>query len=181
MLRRARRPVTPTVEVVPADKEGRWLIDVVAPDQVGLLAAIAGAFHDCGLEIVTAAITTAENGSLQDSFVVRADDAPDETRLAQVVETMWNESVSWVPVPNATVTFEQGDGTTSCEVRAADRPGLLRDLAAACAAAGASIQAAKISTEIGAACDRFELVDTRGRPLDPAGQRAVRTAITTGR
>jgi UTP:GlnB (protein PII) uridylyltransferase len=178
MRLRAQRPAMPEVNVTPSEVEGCWHVDVVARDQVGLLAAIAGAFHVRGLDIVDAAITTDESGLLSDRFLVRSGTEPDAAALSEEVVRAWLTMPLWEPSPEATVTFEPNDGTTSCEVRAHDRPALLRDLAAACRSVGVGIQAARIATELGGAYDQFELVDRRGRPLDLSAQEAVRDAIT---
>ena len=180
MRLRSRRPTMPEVRVSPGEA-GRWHVDIVARDRVGVLAAIAGAFHLCGLEIISAAISTTDTGLLSDRFTVRSATPPNQVRLRDQVVAAWLATPEWDPVEDASVTFEPNDGTTSCEVRATDRPGLLRDLAAACTSVGVGIQAARVSTELGAACDRFELVDRRGRPLDLLAQDAVRDAITGAR
>ena len=57
--------------------------------------------------------------------------------------------------------------TTGVRVRAADRVGLLHDLARAIASQGLDIRRATITTIAGVAADVFDLTDAEGAPPDP--------------
>jgi len=69
---------------------------------------------------------------------------------------------------------------TVWEVRSPDRRGLLHGLAAAIAAAGASVHSARVATAAGRAVDRFELTDRNGRKLDRATEDAIAAALREG-
>ena len=65
-------------------------------------------------------------------------------------------------------------------MRAADRPGLLHDVATAIASVAIDVHAARVTTVDGVAHDRFDLSDPFGRKLSPALQAAVRHRIVNG-
>ncbi len=80
------------------------------------------------------------------------------------------------PAPDLEIDFDD-DGSpwhTLCEIRGADRHGLLHMITVGFAAAGVTVHAARIETTAGVAIDRFEVTDTDGRKLDDA--RAARGA-----
>jgi predicted amino acid-binding ACT domain protein len=62
---------------------------------------------------------------------------------------------------------------TACEVTASDEPGLLHAIAAAMAAAGVDIHAARVTTVDGLARDYFDLSDRLGNKLDRAREDAI--------
>jgi UTP:GlnB (protein PII) uridylyltransferase len=69
---------------------------------------------------------------------------------------------------------------TLCEVRSPDRRGLLHDLAAGLASAGADVHSARLATIAGQAVDRFELTDRNGRKLDEVMQANVTRVLRDG-
>jgi len=69
---------------------------------------------------------------------------------------------------------------TPCEVKAADRTGLLHSIAAAMNAVGIEVHSARVTTTQGLALDTFELTDRSGTKLDRKLQNALREGLATG-
>lgn len=168
--------------LVGAEGPGLWRVEVASRDRRGLLAVITGVLAATGLDVVDAAATTWPDGGAVESFLVRADEAPDEGFLRAAVESAWRGGLSSSPIPDAKVTFddEASPWYTLCEVEAPDERGLLHALAVAFAASGADVHSARISTVEGRAVDRFELTDGHGRKLDPKAEDAIGAAIANG-
>ena len=86
--------------------------------------------------------------------------------LAALIEKTSKPSVLDQPKPNITmpqrvfVTNEQSETATVLEIQAADRIGLLFDIFNALSRLDTEVLSARISTQAGAAIDRFYLVDT---------------------
>jgi UTP:GlnB (protein PII) uridylyltransferase len=86
------------------------------------------------------------------------------------------------PAPDLEIDFDD-DGSpwhTLCEIRGADRHGLLHIITVGFAAAGVTVHTARIETKAGVAIDRFEVTDTDGRKLDESQQQEARRAIWSG-
>ncbi len=72
-----------------------------------------------------------------------------------------------------------GKPFTVLDIRTADRPGLLADIAAALADAGIRIRQARIATVSEEAQDILEITDRLGQPLSPAEEEALRRRLGT--
>ena len=172
-------------EAQPGPAAGTWLLDVVTRDRAGLFATIAGVLALSGLDVLSAEAFTEQAGVALDTFTVasatRADIGSDtwtafETRLGDALagrldlETRLAERRRhYAPRQNGTPPPEvrvgpRGVFSTSVHVRAADRVGLLHDLASALERAGLDIRRAVITTESGVARDTFEVTDDEGAP-----------------
>ena len=169
----------------PGPAAGTWLLDVVTRDRAGLFATIAGVLALSGLDVLSAEAFTEQAGVALDTFTVasatRADIGSDtwtafEKRLGDALsgrldlETRLAERRRhYAPRRNGTPPPEvrvgpRGVFSTSVHVRAADRVGLLHDLAFALERAGLDIRRAVITTESGVARDTFEVTDDEGAP-----------------
>ena len=151
-------------------------VDVATIDRRGLLAEVTGALASAGVEVRSAATATWSDGTVVMSF--RAfDHEPDADRIRDRLASATQPAV--VPVPDVHLAFDHGASPwyTLLDAVAADRPGLLAALAAACAAAGASIHSVVAKTADGVAHDRFELVDGRGQKLDGATCESIRRLL----
>lgn len=170
------------VVVTPGRGPDRWHLDVGARDRPGLLAAFTGALADRQVDVVQAVLATWDDGAALEAFVVRSAAAPDATALQAALVASLRRPLSSPPVPDAVVRFDRDASSlyTGCEVRAADRPGLLHAFAVAIAAAGADVHAAQVTTAAGVACDRFDLSDGTGRKLTPSQEDAIRTLVGSG-
>jgi [protein-PII] uridylyltransferase len=170
------------VVATPSPRPDQWHVDVVARDRPGLLASFSGGLAACGLDVVQAVLATWDDGGALQAFLVRAPTAPDSARIQVALEASLGAPLVSEPVADAQVLFSRPDGAlyTTCDVRAADRPGLLHAVAVAIASAGVDVHAAKVVTEEGVAHDRFDLSDRQGGPLDAALQDAVRARIVEG-
>jgi len=88
----------------------------------------------------------------------------------------------FTPVVDARVSFTNGASPlyTSCDVHAANRPGLLHAIAVAIASTGADVHAARVTTVDGHAHDRFDVSDQDGHRLDAGLEDAIRVGVQLG-
>jgi [protein-PII] uridylyltransferase len=169
------------VVVTPGRRADAWNVDVVARDRPGLLASCSGVLADHRLDVIQAVAVTWEDGTALEAFVVRSDACPDAILLERSMAL--GRRLVTPAVTDADVTFpaRRPDSPYSpCEIRAADRPGLLHCLAVAIAAAGVDVHAAGVTTRDGVALDRFDLTDGNGRPLSPFLECAIRRCVLNG-
>jgi [protein-PII] uridylyltransferase len=151
-----------------------------------LLATIAGVLSEHGLDILDAVVATWADGGALDSFRVRGSASrtqpPDADAIKSSILSAFDAPLESVPDANAEIHFDDHSSPwyTLCEVRSADRRGLLRDLAVGLSSVGADVHSARLSTVAGVAVDRFELTDGNGRKLDETTQLAVTRAIHEG-
>jgi len=175
------------VVLTPSRSPGEWHLDVASRDRPGLLAAFTGVLAHCGVDVHQAVLATWDDGGALEAFVVTAPEPPDLGALQEALEQSLDEPLSSAPIADAEVSFANGASAlyTSCDVRAADRPGLLHAIAVAISAAGADVHAARVTTSNGVAHDRFDLSDQAGSRLDGVLEEAIRTGVkcgvTTGR
>jgi Kef-type K+ transport system membrane component KefB len=166
--------------------DGEWGVDVAARDRPALLATIAGVVSDHGLDILDAIVATWGDGAALDSFRVRGTSSrttpPDARGLEVSIADAFDAPLESPSVPDADVRFDDHSSPwyTLCEVRSPDRRGLLHDLAAGLASAGADMHSARLATIAGQAVDRFELTDRNGRKLDQVMQANVTRSIRDG-
>jgi [protein-PII] uridylyltransferase len=174
--------------VAPAGDPGGGLyrVAVAARDRPGLLATIAGACTVAGLSILSAQIFTTSDGAALDVFVARGtyeDEVPEErwerlrrllgdaisgeTDVADAVDVLRRHarsSAAEVPV-TVRVDPEASDFHTVIEVGAADRPGLLFDLARAFSALEIDVHLARVATYGHRVVDVFYVTDLHGKAL----------------
>jgi len=166
---------------------GTTAVTVAAVDRPGLLSRIAGAMALSGLDILSVDVYGTTGRIALDRFVVQA-----ATRRALTPETFatFDRLVTVAladrlelavrlaqrrrhyPARASTpgsVEVDQGGWDTTVHVRAADRPGLLHDLAAAVAATGLDIRWARVHTVDGVASDTFHVIGPDGGPVSDPG------------
>jgi UTP:GlnB (protein PII) uridylyltransferase len=170
------------VVATPGRARGVWHLDVASRDRSGLLAAFTGVLAGSGIEVVQAVLATWDDGGALQAFVVRSADPPDSHALQNAFKASLEQPLSSPAVTGAHVTFDDGASAlyTRCDVRVADRPGLLHAVAVAIAAAGADVHAARVTTIDGVARDRFDLSDRTGHKLDAPLQEAIRSGVVRG-
>jgi [protein-PII] uridylyltransferase len=175
-----------------------WSVTVAAQDRTGLLSTIAGAFAVSGISILSARAFTTSDGVALDAFdVVGAfDDIPQErwdrfrsflagalegrvdltARLAQQREH-YRPPTADVPV-RVTVTTDVSDYFTLVEVQAADRLGLLFELARAFTEQDVDVHVAQAATYGPRVVDVFYVTEQSGGKLeDPERIEALRPAL----
>jgi [protein-PII] uridylyltransferase len=176
------------VSVGPGPADGTWGVSVAAFDRHGLFAAICGAFTLTGLDIMGATAYDAHQGVVIDVFVVRSDTrAAVDTATWAGFERHLNSALSdpagmavriaerqrhYPPASRHRSRVETGSTgayVTEVRVRAADRVGLLYDLAQAFAQTGLRIQWARAVTADGVARDVFHVTDEAGEPVNDPG------------
>jgi [protein-PII] uridylyltransferase len=175
-----------------------WSVAVAAQDRTGLLNTIAGAFAVSGISILSARAFTTSDGVALDAFdVVGAfDDIPQErwdrfrsflagalegrvdlsARLEQQREH-YRPPTADVPV-RVTVTTDVSDYFTLVEVQAADRLGLLFELARAFTEHGVDVHVAQAATYGPRVVDVFYVTEQAGGKLeDPERIETLRPAL----
>jgi len=170
------------VVITPGRLTGEWHLDVGSRDRPGLLAAFTGVLARTGIDVRQAVLATWDDGAALQAFVIAATHSPDQGALQEAFEASLGEALSSPPIEDAEVSFANGASElyTSCEVRAADRPGLLHAIAVAIASAGADVHAARVTTIDGIAHDRFDLSNAAGFLLDSILEDTIRAGITAG-
>jgi UTP:GlnB (protein PII) uridylyltransferase len=176
------------VAVAPGPATGSWRLSVAAPDRPGLFATLCGALCLSGLDIHAADAWDAHGGVALDVFVVRSDTraavdtatwAAFERHLASGLADTAGlaarlaERRRHYPARTRTRTLVRVEDTgayaTAVRVRAADRPGLLYDIARAFADTGLRLTWARAVTRTGVANDVFHVTDETGEPVSDAG------------
>jgi [protein-PII] uridylyltransferase len=170
------------VRAVAPGSGGIGRIDVAVPDQVGVLALVAGVLtlrhvHVLGAELAIAHAAeeafavqrwtvAAEYGELPDLMRLRMDLRGARSGSLQLAERLATRDAERAanrrqrpdtPPPSVRVLASASDTATVLEVRAEDTPGLLHSIAAAIAATGADIARARIATLGPQAVDVFYL------------------------
>ena len=128
-----------------------------------------------------AVLATWDDGGALQAFVVSVGACPGRRRAAGGRSS--GRSTTAVVAPDHRrrgVVRRRTTLYTTCDVRAADRPGLLHALAVAIASAGADVHAASVTTVNGIAHDRFDLSNQAGLRLDAALQNSIRVGVTSG-
>ena len=182
------RPDAFEAAVAAGPTTGAWRVSVAAPDRPGLFATLCGALCLSGLDIHAADAWDARGGVALDVFVVRSDTraavdpatwAAFERHLASGLAdpaglaTRLAERRRHYPPRTHTRTHvsveDTGAYATAVRVRAADRPGLLYDIARAFADTGLRLTWARAVTRTGVANDVFHVTDESGEPVSDAG------------
>lgn len=174
---------------------GTTLVVFRGPAVPGTLAAFTGVLTLHGLDILSATIVR-QGDEVEDTFEIRMPPggAPGADELLQMADEA-AEAVSGtrdlhaelrsyrrghtpVDFPPEVDVVADGGPTTGFQVRAADRPGLLHDLAATLSLHGMRTRAVSVITVSGVALDTFRVVEgPGGPPVDPATVESVRTAL----
>lgn len=176
------------VAVAPGPAEGTWRASVVTADRPGLFAAICGALALSGLDIMGADAYDVPGNVALDVFVVRSD------TLAEVDTATWarferslraalidpaglatrveERRRHYPPRARTATDVEVGVAesyATSVRVIAADRVGLLHDIARAISDTDLDIRWARALTQDGVARDVFHVTDRSGEPVADPG------------
>jgi [protein-PII] uridylyltransferase len=172
-----------SIEITHDDKIHR--LTLLARDQPGLFASVAGAIAAFGLSIVKAEAFSNAHGIVVDSFTF-ADplrslelNPTESERLRKTIRRVVEGKETAEQLlrsrpkppraaglkPSVMLNDAASDGATLIEVVAGDRPGLLYDLAGTISAAGCNIEVVLIDTEAHKALDVF-YVTAQGRKLD---------------
>jgi [protein-PII] uridylyltransferase len=165
-----------------------WRVSIVARERDGLFAAICGALSLTGLDIMAADAYDANLGVAVDVFTVRSDTLAaidtatwaeferrlhpalaDPAGLASRLADRQRHYPARSGVRTRVEVRKSSAYATTVEVRAADRVGLLYDLALAFAQTGLRIRWAKAVTKDGVARDTFHVTDESGEPVDDPG------------
>jgi [protein-PII] uridylyltransferase len=177
-------PATSEARVVatPGRAAGEWHLDVASRDRAGLLAAFSGVLTRADIDVVQAVLATWDDGAALEAFVVRSARPPDPHALQRAFESSLRKRLASPAVADADVTFDDGASSlyTRCDVRAADRPGLLDAVAVAIADAGADVHAARVTTVDGFAHDRFDLSDRAGHKLGSTLRKSICASLRHG-
>ncbi len=170
-------------------EHGETRIVVAVPDRIGALATVAGVLAVERLRIRSASVGAA--GRLGVSQWLIGGEPPDPVRLRERLGVALRDDTDLVrrlaardasAVTRATAAridllADVSDTATVLQVRAHDRPGLVYDVCAAIAAAGADVRSAHVST-LGAECvDVFYLTGPDGAPLDDEHATTVRKSV----
>lgn len=176
------RPGTVRVRVAEDAQAWHWQVDVAAHDRPGLLAAVALALAEHGLDVLDAQVATWADGAAIESFRVTAEHPPATEHLETAVRAALDTTLSSGPVVGAEVAFddEASPWYTLCRIEAPDAPGRLHSLAVAISAAGASVHAAQVFTSDRGLVDRFELTDRRGAKLGAKAQAHIVAGLREG-
>lgn len=165
---------------------------IIAKDQPGLLARLAGMLASCRLDVQSAQLFSRKSSTVEaeafDVFIVRRmdEDPGGLSRLAARLPRELQRVVDTEALPPATQrensTFRKPEPSvktdvvidndasgksTIVEVFGRDRPGLLHAIASILYERGLTITLAKINTEGRRAADVFYVTDTLGAKLDP--------------
>lgn len=181
------------------DRPGTWELAVVAADRPGLLARMAGSLALAGMSILSAQAFTTEDGVAIDLFVVQpafhGDIDEDRWRLVRQtlrkalegrvsLEYRVREKRRHYPAPRADVPTEVrvlndvSDFATVVEVEAADRLGLLFDLARTFEELHLDVSLAKVATYGPRVVDAFYIRDLYGQKVeDSEHAEEIRRAI----
>ncbi|GAB94577.1 [protein-PII] uridylyltransferase [Kineosphaera limosa] len=170
------------VQVRVEDHGDGQLVEVVAPDRVGLFADTAGVLAAHGLSVRRARLST-DDGIAIDHWHVESPSGAraDREALERAMLRLRSGdrrglaplSRRPVPVPDAPVTRallvpDAAADATVLELRATDRPGLLHDVGRCLAQLTVSVRSAHVATYCGQAVDTVYLTEPDGSQLAPA-------------
>lgn len=166
--------------------DGLHVVTVVAADRVGLFADIAGLLAGHRLVVHSALIRTVDDvavdtwwvespsGEPADAVTLHRDldrvAAGDHGLLARLAsrDAAYRPTARAIGAARVMLVPGASDLATVIEVRAPDRPGLLRSLGVAMAQAGVDIRSAHVATHAGQAVDVLYLAEaSSGRALPP--------------
>jgi [protein-PII] uridylyltransferase len=175
-----------------------FVLTLLTVDRPALLATISGVFASEGLNIIKADAFANSAGFVLDSLrfidprgTLEAKQEEVEKLRRKLTNTIQNESRTspqlrgrtrspFASAIDARIEFDDSasERSTLMQVAAADRPGLLYDLASSLARLNCNIEVALIDTEGKKAVDVFYLTED-GAKLTTAKQKAVREALSS--
>lgn len=174
------------VAVHETEVEQLWQVDVATRDTQGLLARLCDVLTNENLEIMNADVATWADGVILDSFVVRAAQRPDATRLTSSFEASLSKKVE---SPNK--LFSSTDSALSFTldndghpwhsvviIRGNDQQGLIKAITAAFAKAKISVHHARITTTDGVVADRFEVSTRNGQKINESALAKVSALLS---
>jgi [protein-PII] uridylyltransferase len=175
-------------------------IITAARDRPGLLATVAGVLAIHNLAVLEARVVTRIDGIALDTFRVQdslGSDMIGQGRWPGVRESLEQAMAGHIDIETRLIEKRNAYGSPvllsppevrvhkrasglTVDIRAGDRVGLLRDLAAAMAALGLEVDLAKIDTRGGEALDIFEVRNPEGRSEDEV-RRVLTASLDPGR
>ena len=176
---------TGNLSVAIEERDGIFEIEILSPDQVGLLAVVAGIFSISRFNVRSARTRTID-GAAAMKWIVSLDsnaEAPTTSQLNELIRKALageidlarkiDERISHyrknpgipVPPPVVTATNDIATNATVVEVRMHDRPGVLYSVARAISRFGVDIRAAIVSTLGAEAIDTLYVTDFAGNVL----------------
>jgi len=197
MLRGARGGM-PLVAVRRRAARGTSAVVVYSPDRDGLFATLTAVLDRCQLDVVEARIMATREGNALDVFQVLEPDglgiadeerateivarlkqalAPGELRVSPARRAATRAERQFAFAPQIEFSALPGQSRTQLALAAADRPGLLAEVAQVLRAHGVRVHGARIATFGARAEDVFELSDEGDRPLEGARQDALASAL----
>ena len=171
-------------------------VTVVAPDRVGLLAAVAGVLTLHRLEVRGASVDTVSDSAVQVWRTVSQYGAPpDDHVLRQDLRRALDGSLdvaaklrrragdqrrpaTRTAPPRVSLVPEASQTATVLQVRAHDEPGLLHTIASVVASAGVQVRSALVDTLGADVVDVFYLTDSQQRPLPDDVAEALRDQVS---
>ncbi|MGI9034035.1 MAG: cation:proton antiporter [Acidimicrobiales bacterium] len=157
------------------------LVELVAADRVGLVAAETRVLADLDLDVVGAVVATWGDGCALGSFTVSGV-PPDPHALQARMSEALDDPPRSPPLAGARLQVDNDASPwhTVAIVEALDHRGLLHQITTAFAAAGASVHTARLSSAGGLARDQFELTDRSADKLDEGTVERIGRLLTEG-
>lgn len=169
------------VQVHVEDHGEGQLVEVIAPDRVGLFADTAGLLAAHGLSVRRARLATVDGLAVDRWHVesptgARADAEAIERSMLRLLSgdrrgltplTRRPPRSHASPVTRALLVPDASEDSTVLELRATDRPGLLHDVGRCLASAKVSVRSAHVATYCGQAVDTVYLTEPDGAMLSP--------------
>ena len=169
------------VQVHVEDHGEGQLVEVIAPDRVGLFADTAGLLAAHGLSVRRARLATVDGLAVDRWHVesptgARADAEAIERSMLRLLSgdrrgltplTRRPPRSHPSPVTRALLVPNASEDSTVLELRATDRPGLLHDVGRCLASAKVSVRSAHVATYCGQAVDTVYLTEPDGAMLSP--------------
>ena len=176
------------------EEEGATRVTVFAPDRPGLFYRICAGLAAAGANIVNARVHTTRDGLALDNLLVQDgrglpySDRRLRNRLVKSVEAAvtgdallplpaHRTSPAFAIPPSVTLAERASQRFTVVEVNAADRPGLLADLAAAIHREGLVVHSAHVATYGERAVDVFYLTGSDGHKVGAEHGADLRAAL----
>lgn len=175
---------TPVVETVP-HPDGT-VVQVGAPDRLGLLADVAAALALDGLDILSARAAT-EDGTGWSRWLV-ANRELDERRIRErllrvldgsiIPDSRLRRPAGDGPAPDVSVLVDASDTATVLEVRDRDWPGLVSTVCSVLSWSGAHVRSAHLQSIGAQAVDVFYMCDRNGRPWSPQHAASIAAQVS---
>ena len=176
---------TKAITVDIKEREGGHEIEILSPDQVGLLSIVAGTFSVSRMNVRSARTRTVGEAVAMNWIVTLDPNAPTPTSeaLTETIERALAGEIDLarkiddrissyrkvpgipVPPPVVTATNDIATNATVIEIRMHDRPGVLYSVARAISRFGVDIRAAIVSTLGAEAFDTLYVTDLSGAAL----------------